>query len=163
MLIHRPDAFQLTLRAGRSRGEFLRELGQGIGPGAMKLLSSEKMPFVEAEKSELCVVVTPHSLGFKGSVARADLYDSASRVGLKEVHPQAGPEFAINWWRPDAPPGENVRIGMSPISYFEGSSSIFEVRREQAPFGVASVRLGIDAGDSVVVFDVFSEWLFAIA
>lgn len=156
-------AFDLTLEAGRSRGEFLRMLGPSIKSTAMKLLLSDEMSFVDNKTVGRYLIVTPHSLGFKGSTTRDGIYKCARQAGLGEVHPQAGPEFALSWFRPEAPRGEDVRIGMKPIKYNGMSVNIFEVRREQIPSsGVAKVTLAIDAGDSEVVFDEFSCWLFAI-
>lgn len=152
-------SFELTLipRLGWEdlKSAFLKA-GYKIDPIAEQIINKawERVQPVRREITRRCVIVSAAELGLKGSVSRFEIYCTAFKAGLREIHPQAGWELLIA--KGDLHlPIRDLLIGASPIELAPGHSLLFEIRDGQS--------MDVEAGRGTLHFAEARRWLFEVA
>ncbi len=115
----------------------------GIGYLAEEIIARPAFT-VAATKTELdLVAVSPAELGFAdGSASLREIYLRAEAVGLSLAPAETGPELRLQYF--DQPLGEFLRIGMKPITTWNGDPVIFVVANGGAGLIVIGQKASAD-------------------
>lgn len=71
------------------------------------------------------VVVSVAELGFKGGATQEQIYERVQELGLELCPAEVGPQLRLQHL--DQPVGENLTVGMEPITEPDGNSYLFYV------------------------------------
>jgi hypothetical protein len=117
--------------------------GCGIGDLAEEIIARPAFT-VASTKTELdLVAVSPAELGFAdGSASLREIYLRAEAVGLALAPAETGPELRLQYF--DQPMGEFLRVGMKPITTWNGDPAIFVVANGGAGLIVIGQKASAD-------------------
>lgn len=100
--------------------------GCGIGDLAEEILARPAFTLASTKTDVDLVVVSAAELGLTAeSVSLRDVYARAEKLGLSLAPAEVGPELRLQYF--DQPIGEYLRVGMKPITTWNGDPVIFVV------------------------------------